>query len=109
MKRTLARLAGALFAVSFASSALAQEEFRAPEGNGEGFDTHLFRPAVDSKGFFTVNGTDILGSGDFSFGMVLDYGKNLLRTNDGAVPVDDMGEECDRGECVDGALGGRPP
>ena len=29
---------------------------RAPEGNGDGLDTHLFRPAVDSKGFFAVDG-----------------------------------------------------
>jgi outer membrane protein OmpA-like peptidoglycan-associated protein len=49
--------------------------------NGEGMDTHLFRPAIDSKGFFTVNGTDILGKNDISFGLILDYGKNLMRTN----------------------------
>jgi OOP family OmpA-OmpF porin len=54
-----------------------------PGANGNGFDTHLFRPAMDSKGLFTVNGTDILGKGDFSFGMVIDYGRNLLRFNGG--------------------------
>ena len=32
-----------------------------PGGNGEGIDTHLFRPAFDSKGFFYTNGADILG------------------------------------------------
>ena len=45
--------------------ALAQaqaKDVRAPEGNGDGLDTHLFRPAVDSKGFFSVNGSDILGT-----------------------------------------------
>ena len=52
-----------------------------PSGNGSGFDTHLFRPAMDSKGLFTVNGSDILGKGDFSFGLVIDYGRNLLRFN----------------------------
>jgi outer membrane protein OmpA-like peptidoglycan-associated protein len=58
----------------------AQEGFRAREGvNGDGADTHLFRPAVDSKGFFSVNGSRILGAGDVSFGLVLDYGRNLLR------------------------------
>lgn len=46
---------------------------------GEGFDLRLFRPAVDSKGLFTVNGTDILGAGDVSFGLVGDVGFNLLR------------------------------
>lgn len=47
--------------------------------NGKGMDTHLFRPAMDSKGFFTVNGTEVLGHQDFSLGFVVDYGRNLLR------------------------------
>src|SRR5580700_6162044 len=50
-----------------------------PPGNGAGLDTHLFRPAMDSKGLFAVNGTDILGNRDISFGLVLDYGHALLR------------------------------
>ncbi len=62
-------------------------EQRVPESNGAGMDTHLFRPAVDSKGFFSVNGTDILGSGDISFGLILDYGRNLLRTRASRVPL----------------------
>jgi len=53
-----------------------------PATNGEGFDTHLFRPAMDSKGFFATNGTDILGANDFSLGLVIDYGRNLLRVRD---------------------------
>ncbi len=52
------------------------------DGNGAGFDTHLFRPAMDSKGFFTTNGSDIIGKGDISFGLVIDYGNTLLRVND---------------------------
>ena len=39
----------------------------------------LFRPAVDSKGHFSVNGTDILGHLDVAFGLVLDYGRDLAR------------------------------
>jgi len=50
--------------------------------NGDGFDTHLFRPAMDSKGFFSVNGTDILGKNDVSFGLVIDYGRTLLRVQE---------------------------
>jgi outer membrane protein OmpA-like peptidoglycan-associated protein len=46
--------------------------------NDLGMDLHLFRPAVDSKGFFTLNGTDILGHTDFSFGLILDAGFGLL-------------------------------
>ncbi|MBI3199927.1 MAG: OmpA family protein [Myxococcales bacterium] len=58
------------------------QEPRVADKNGEGLDTHLFRPAIDSKGFMSVNGSDILGANDISFGLVLDYGRNLLRTND---------------------------
>ncbi len=54
---------------------------RIQDGNGDGMDTHLFRPAVDSKGFFGVNGSDIVGANDVSFGLVLDYGRSLMRTN----------------------------
>ena len=59
---------------------------RTPSGVNEGADTHLFRPAVDSKGFFTVNGSDILGANDISFGLILDYGRNILRTTNSVVP-----------------------
>ena len=52
-----------------------------PSSNGSGLDTHLFRPALDSKGFFHTNGSDILGENDISFGLVIDYGHGLLRTS----------------------------
>src|SRR5580692_6116042 len=48
-------------------------------GNGKGMDTHLFRPAMDSKGLFATNGSDILGANDISFGLVIDYADILLR------------------------------
>lgn len=50
-----------------------------PTANGSGLDTHIFRPAMDSKGLFAVNGTDVLGAKAMSFGLVLDYGHVLLR------------------------------
>src|SRR3954463_14107425 len=59
---------------------------RVSGSNGDGLDTHLFRPAVDSKGFFSVNGSDILGAKNISFGLVLDYGRNLMRTRSHRVP-----------------------
>jgi OmpA-OmpF porin, OOP family len=43
-----------------------------------GMDVHLFRPAVDSKGFIGVNGTSILGDRDYSFGLVLDLGYHIF-------------------------------
>jgi len=64
-------------------------------------DTHLFRPAVDSKGFLTMNGTDILGSRDLSFGLILDYGRQLLRTNNRQDPLDAAGNICVDGQCND--------
>jgi outer membrane protein OmpA-like peptidoglycan-associated protein len=59
-----------------------------PSSNGGGFDTHLFRPAMDSKGLFTVNGSDILGKNDVSFGLVIDYAHALLRTPYGGQLID---------------------
>ncbi len=63
-----------------ASTAFAQP--RVAETNGDGMDTHLFRPSLDSKGFFTVDGADVLGANDVSFGLVMDYGYNLMRLED---------------------------
>jgi outer membrane protein OmpA-like peptidoglycan-associated protein len=82
-------LAGCLLltAVSAAAAAHAQEVPPAiPENNGKGFDTHLFRPAMDSKGLFTVNGAEIVAHTDMSFGLIIDYGRNLLRIADSGQP-----------------------
>lgn len=57
-------------------------------GNGGGIDTRLFRAAVDSKGFFTVDGADVVPRGDIFFGLVLDAGFGLLKVRD---PVDPEG------------------
>jgi OmpA-OmpF porin, OOP family len=100
------RYALALIAGCSALSGLAsaQEDQRAPEQNGDGMDTHLFRPAVDSKGFMYVNGSDILGANDISFGLVLDYGRNIMRTNEDRVSCGHPGEEpCPNGATADGA------
>ena len=75
-----AALFGGACVVLASSPAHAQPKVSAiPAENGDGFDTHLFRPALDSKGFFHTNGSDILGKNDISFGLVIDYGRNLLR------------------------------
>ncbi|MGZ3452377.1 MAG: OmpA family protein [Polyangiales bacterium] len=75
-------LTGLVFAG--ACGAFANGEARADTSlaNGEGMNTRLFRAAVDSKGFFSVNGTDVLGKGDIAFGLVLDGGFGLLRLRD---------------------------
>jgi OOP family OmpA-OmpF porin len=78
--RGLVALAAASGAWSLGGLARAQNAI--PNANGEGMDTHLFRPAMDSKGLFTVNGSDIIYKNDISFGLVIDYGRTLLRWSD---------------------------
>ncbi len=57
------------------SAAQAQDGGRLTTG---GMDLHLFRPAVDSKGHLSVNGTDILPHLGISFGLILDGGFGML-------------------------------
>jgi outer membrane protein OmpA-like peptidoglycan-associated protein len=42
----------------------------------------LFRPAVDSKGHFSINASPILPHLDISFGLILDYAYGLMRMED---------------------------
>jgi outer membrane protein OmpA-like peptidoglycan-associated protein len=85
LHRLISWLAAVVFVVSLPSLAAAQlEDHRLPATpDGVGMDTHLFRPAIDSKGFFSVNGSDILGANDVSFGLIMDYGHNLMRLEPG--------------------------
>ena len=71
------------FAALFLSGPASAQTPRAPTSNGAGTDTHLFRPAVDSKGFFAVNGTEVLGKGGLSIGLTTDYGHRLMRLSEG--------------------------
>src|SRR5689334_15518597 len=43
----------------------------------DGIDTHLFRPALDSRGLVSVNGADVLPANHVSLGLTLDYGRNV--------------------------------
>jgi len=55
--------------------------------SGGGIDTRLFKPAVDSKGLFTVNASPILPHLGLSFGLVIDYANSLFRLDgDGTNP-----------------------
>src|SRR5262245_59995240 len=63
-----------------------------PHANGDGMATHLFRPALDSKVFFSVNGSDILGANNVSFGLILDYGRNIMRLNEDRVACGNAGQ-----------------
>jgi outer membrane protein OmpA-like peptidoglycan-associated protein len=68
-------LALALSVLGLSSAAQAQTPGRLSLG---GMDLHLFRPAMDSKGYLSVNGSDILGHLDISFGLIVDGGFGLL-------------------------------
>jgi len=74
----LALGAGAFVLAADPSEALAQATSDTLTGGASGADTHLFRPPVDSKGFLTVNGADIVGHLDFSLGLFMDYGYGIM-------------------------------
>src|SRR4029077_277992 len=59
-------------AAGLAASAQAQQLTNAS------VDLEIFRPAMDSKGFITVNSSAVLGQGDFSFGLVTSYARRPL-------------------------------
>src|SRR5262245_28285035 len=48
-------------------------------------DIDIFRPAMDSKGFVTVNSSAVLGQWDLSFGLVTDYARKPLQFSGGNV------------------------
>jgi hypothetical protein len=55
--------------------------FAEPAGN---IDLNVFRPAIDSRGYLTVNASQVLGDKEFSFGLgALDWGHHLLKFDDG--------------------------
>jgi OOP family OmpA-OmpF porin len=68
------------FAVSFAVAAPAEAQAPSLAGrlHSGGMDLHLFRPAIDSKGHLSVNGTDVLPHLGISFGLILDGGFGIL-------------------------------
>src|SRR5437868_6334552 len=52
-----------------------------PAGN---IDLNVFRPAMDSRGYLTVNASQVLGDRELSFGLgSLDWGRGLLKLNAG--------------------------
>src|SRR5581483_9822481 len=44
----------------------------------DAFSVQLFRPSVDSKGYFSVDGSEVLGHLDFSIGLVGAYARDVL-------------------------------
>ncbi len=50
---------------------------------GGNIDLQAFRPAMDSRGFITVNASQVLGHRQLSFGLVTNWGRNVLRFESG--------------------------
>ena len=50
---------------------------------GGNIDLNAFRPAMDSRGFITVNASQILSHGDVSFGLVTNWGYRVLQFEEG--------------------------
>jgi OOP family OmpA-OmpF porin len=80
-------ISGAAIALSLTSLAPQAKAQTVPDviPEGAGYNLRLFRPALDSKGQFTVNGTDVLGHLDFAVGFVVDYARAQARI--GASPL----------------------
>ena len=76
----LAGLAAAL--ASWGTTAMAQGT------NGANIDLNPFRPAMDSRGYITINASQVLGHKEVSFGLVTNWGRNLLvfESDDGSGP-----------------------
>jgi len=60
-----------------AAAALLTSAARAQE-NLQSIDIQLFRPAIDSKGYITLNSSQVLRHLDISFGLVVNYSHNPL-------------------------------
>ncbi|GAB4526367.1 MAG: hypothetical protein Tsb0020_44190 [Haliangiales bacterium] len=53
--------------------------------SADGANIHLnaFRPALDSRGYITVNASQVLGHNELSFGLVTNWGSNVLLFEEG--------------------------
>ena len=51
---------------------------------GNAFSLQVFRPALDSKGYVTVDATELLGHLDFSLGLVSSFAHNVLQLTRGS-------------------------
>ncbi len=52
--------------------------------DGGNIELSFFRPAMDSRGYITVNASQVLGHKEFAFGLVTNWGHNLLKFENGA-------------------------
>ncbi len=76
------RAASSLLGFALAIGSLAPPAMAQSGGN---IDLQTFRPAMDSRGYITVDASQVLGPRELSFGLVTSWGRNLLTLEDGAV------------------------
>src|SRR5437016_4642177 len=83
---------GAFAAMVCALLFAAARPARAQDAKGDTFNLQLFRPSVDSKGYITVNASQILGHLDFSIGLVGTWAHNVLnlRNNGNSFDVNEL-------------------
>ena len=79
--RATARARTRALALAAAAAAVVPASARAQEGGD--IDLSAFHPAMDSRGFVTVNASETLAPGQLSFGLVTTWGRNLLRFTSG--------------------------
>jgi outer membrane protein OmpA-like peptidoglycan-associated protein len=76
MRRPLSIAAAALI------TALSVTSFAQTKVGGNA-EINSFRPAIDSRGYITVNASQVLGHNELSFGLVTNWGHNMLTLDDG--------------------------
>jgi len=69
---------------------------RAQSAPGGNVDLQAFRPAIDSRGFITVNASQILGHLELSFGLVTNWGWRVLEMD--AARPGGLGADYDNGD-----------
>ena len=75
-------------AVALAVALLAAVPARAQDATAPAFSLQTFRPAIDSKGYITVDASQILGHLDFSLGLVGSYAHDVLHLSGQGAALD---------------------
>jgi len=91
-------VSAALLAVSFAVPERAAAVETDVPANSGAVDLRLFRAAVDSKGLFGINASEIMPHLDISIALILDYGHNLFPVTAAAWNDADRNGEVGAGE-----------
>jgi OOP family OmpA-OmpF porin len=84
-QRAHRRLVHATMAVTVLAAVAAEPIAARAQATSGNIDLNEFRPAIDSRGYLTVNASQVLGKGDISFGLgALDWGHTMLHFQNGA-------------------------